>query len=109
MIQEGPMRHVILIEEQSSALDPFGQQVLVWTTFVRCRAAVQRVPGREVFEAAHRAARVPVVFRIRYRTGVAPKMRVTYDGRRHNVTSVTDPDGLKEQMVLVAEELVGED
>lgn len=109
MMFAGPMRHVILIEQQSSQLDGYGQQVLVWTTFLQCRAAVARVPGREVFEAAHRAARVPVLFRIRWRDGVAPKMRVTYDGRRHNITSVSDPDGLKEQLVLATEELVGED
>ena len=108
MIFEGPMRHVIDIQQQSTQLDSFGQQILVWTSFIVCRAAIARVPGREVFDAAHRAGRVPVVFRIRWRAGLFPKMRVAFDGRLHNITSISDPDGLKEQLLIVTEELVGE-
>lgn len=108
MVRAGDMRHVIAIQQRSDALDAYGQPSLAWTTVFTCRAAIQWTPGTEVFAAASRNARAPAVFRIRYRAGVVPSMRIVHDSRVFNVTSVVDQDGRREQLLLTAEELVGE-
>jgi hypothetical protein len=55
-----------------------------------------------------RNGRIPVVFRIRYLDGIAPALRVVFNGKVHNILSAVDLEGIKEEILLTTEELVGE-
>jgi SPP1 family predicted phage head-tail adaptor len=107
-MRPGDLRQVITIQQQTVAQGPHGQPLNGWSTFLTARAAAVRTPGREVFASASRNDRVPTQFRMRYRDGITPAMRVAWDGRIFNIISVTDPDGFKTELLLTTEELVGE-
>lgn len=106
MVRAGDMRHSVRIERLSSTQDAAGQPQRTWTLIAERRAAIQRTPGSEVFASAQREGRVPVVFRLRYLSGVLPAMRLVFDGKVHNILSAIDPDGRREELVVTAEELV---
>lgn len=108
MAEVGAMRHVIDIEQRSPVQDTAGEPILNWNFVMRRRAEVVRTPGREVFAAAERQARVPTQFRIRYPRAIVvlPSMRVVWQSRVYNILSAIDPDGLKVDMLITAEEWV---
>lgn len=104
MVRAGPMRHRVTLEVRSTVQDTAGQQVQVWNVFARPRAALDRTLGKEIFASAQRAGRVPVVFRLRWLEGVTTAMRLIFDGKVHDIVSAVDQAGLKEEMVITAEE-----
>lgn len=105
MVHAGAMRHSIDLQQQATTQDAAGQQSLTWTTFATRRAAVDRAPGSEVWASAQRGGRVPVVFRLRFLSGVTPAMRVVFGGKAHNILSAVDEGGRGEELVITAEEI----
>lgn len=106
MLNLGAMRHVIRIEQRSTTQDAAGEPLNTWTLYAERRAALDRLPGREVWASAQRSGRIPVVFRIHYTDGVLPSMRVVFNSRVFDILSVVDVDGHNESMALVTEEHV---
>lgn len=110
MIRAGAMRHRVRLLVQATQQDATGQPVNTWNIFAQRRAAFDRTPGREVFASAQREARVPVILRLRWLDGVTEGMRVVFtcgccSGRGvHDVKSAIDPAGLREELLIAAEE-----
>lgn len=107
MIRAGPMRFQVVIERRTDEQDDAGQQLDEWDVFATRRAAMQRVTGDEIETAQQEAARVPTTFRLRWLDGVLPAMRLTCDGKVYDIKSAVDPDGLKNELIITAAELVG--
>lgn len=105
MIQSGKLRFKIDIQSRATVQDSHGEPLPTWTSFANVRAAVERSPGREIFASAQTGGRVPVVFRIRYIEGIRPAMRIVFHGRVHNILSVVDQRGLKQELIILTEEL----
>ncbi len=108
MVRAGAMRFQVDILRRSTTQDAAGETLNTWSTFATRRAAIQRTPGSELFAAAGRNGRVPTVFRLRWLDGVTPGMRVQYDSRLFNITSAVDQEEIREELIITAEELVGE-
>lgn len=107
-MRPGPMRHRVVLQQRTSGLDDAGGVRDAWETFATRRAALERAAGREVWASAQRSGRVPAVFRLRWLAGVTSAMRLVHDGRVHNITSVVDQEGRREELVITADELVEE-
>lgn len=112
MVREGDMRHQVELQVRTTVQDGAGEQSPVWNVFQKRRAAIQRTPGGEVFASAQRGARVPVILRLRWLEGVTTAMRLLFkcncclDRGVHDVKSAVDPSGLREELVITAEEHV---
>lgn len=106
----GAKRHIITIQSRTNSQGSTGEVVRVWTDVLTRRAEFVEVPGREVWSSAERHARVPVVFKIRFprEVEVEPKMRLIHNSKVYDIVSAIDPDGLKVDMVITTELLVGE-
>lgn len=110
MVREGDMRHQVELQVRTTIQDAAGEQTNTWNLFAKRRAAIQRTPGQEVFASAQRGARVPVIIRIRWLAGVTDAMRLIFrcaccaDRGVHDVKSAIDPPGLREELVITAEE-----
>jgi SPP1 family predicted phage head-tail adaptor len=105
VIYAGKLRFTLTIEEPSTQRDDAGQPLDEWTTFATRRGAIDRKPGAELVAAAARIAKVPTFFRLRYLGGVVPGMRLREGARTYDVKSAVDPDGLKRELVIIADEL----
>jgi len=64
-------------------------------------AAQEDLSGREWFQAMQTQSTVTTRFRIRYRSDVSPKMRVSCGGKSYEIEAALDPDGTKEQLHLM--------
>lgn len=103
------MREVVRIDRRSTTQDAVGEPLLSWVPFTPLlRAAIERTPGREIWASSERQGRVPTVFRLRWRDGVLPAMRLVSGDRVFNIVSAIDPDGMRAELVITAEELVEE-
>lgn len=109
MVRAGQMRHEVTIQQRSTAQHATtGEPLNTWTTFAIRRAAIERSPGSEVWASAQRSGRVPVVLRLRYLSGVLPGMRVLLGAKVLDIISAVDLAGLREELVITAEERVEE-
>lgn len=102
MIRTGAMRHEVVIQRLAQQQDAAGQQSVEWVEVVRRRAAIQRLPGNEVWALAQKAGRVPTVFRLRFVPGILPEMRVVCAGVVYEIISAVDQTGIGEELVITA-------
>lgn len=105
-MRSGKLRHEITIQALTSMQDSYGGQTESWSTFATVRASVEPLQGREYFASQQVQAEVTTRFRIRYLSGVTPKMRVLYDGRTFNVASVINPNERNHELHIMAYEVV---
>lgn len=112
MMRAGEMRHVVRIQSRSAAQDVAGEQVVQWNTVAERRASMRRSVGSEVFTSAQRQGRVPTEFRLRFMSGVLPRMRLTLVSespvRVYDILAAVDVDGRRETLLITAVELVEE-
>jgi SPP1 family predicted phage head-tail adaptor len=102
------MRHRVTIQRRATGTDTAGGILNTWEDVATRSASMDRAAGSEVWASAQRSGRVPAVFRLRYLSGVEPAMRLLFDGRTYNILSAVDQEGRKAELVITAEELVGE-
>ena len=102
----GGLRHRLTIERKSITQNELGDPVESWSTFAQRWASVEPLRGREFFDAQQVNAEITVRFRLRYTEGVAPEMRVNFDGRLFDVRAVVNVDERKAELILMCSERV---
>ena len=105
----GRLRHVITIQQRTTAQDTSGALAPVWADLGTLRAEVRSPAGLERLQPGmeQRVATVTHQVRIRAReVAVLPSMRVLWNGRLFEIVAVTDPDNLGVQQVLDCFEIV---
>jgi SPP1 family predicted phage head-tail adaptor len=107
-MRPGAMRHRVTIQRRASGVEAAGGVLNGWEDFATRSASIDRAPGSEVWAAAQKSGRVPVVFRLRYLAGVTPAMRLLHKGVVHEIKSAVDMEGRGAELVITAEELVEE-
>ncbi|MEI7704522.1 MAG: head-tail adaptor protein [Deltaproteobacteria bacterium] len=110
-IRAGEMRHRVRIEQRVTTQDTSGEPEHTWELLAETWAGVEQFPGRERLSGEQRLARQPTRFRLRFVGGVTPDMRVVWGERVYDIRDVHLPRGISyrgAEMVLTAEELVGE-
>lgn len=105
-LSAGNLRHVIEIQQRMDLRGESGDPTNTWTLFAKVRASVEPLLGKEYFASEQREASVNTRFRIRYLEGLRPKMRIVWSGRWYDIESVAMVNGIKHEMVIMANELV---
>lgn len=85
--QIGQLDRRIRIETSTSSRGAAGQEILTWSTFAECWAAVE-YPGTrsdEQVQADQEVSTTTVIFVIRYRDGIDQKMRIVYNGDNYDI------------------------
>lgn len=101
----GAMRNYITIEE-STETNTTGERTLTWAEYKSCWASVMPLNGTEKFNLQQTMAEVTHRIRTRYLAGVTPKMRITWDSRTFNITSVINLDEGNHWLEILAVEQV---
>lgn len=89
-MRAGQIDRRITIERNTPGRDAVGAETESWTTLATVWAEVRPAAGREFFDAQQVVAEAKVVFRIRYRSDVTAKMRVSYAGNLYDIHSVAE-------------------
>lgn len=98
-MQPGQLDRQIEIHAPTTSVDAIGQETVSWSLWAKPWAQYETSTGDETFDAAQRTAEQKGTFRIRYRPGVTPKMRVVYDTQIYDILDVAEPNR-REWLVL---------
>lgn len=108
-VRAGDYRHILQYQTLTRSLNPQRQPVETWTTHSTHPAAIEGLNGRE--QLAVQGIEATAAHRIRLRfcpsLTFTPKSRFREPatGRVFNVASVTDRDGTRREMTILATEL----
>jgi SPP1 family predicted phage head-tail adaptor len=100
-MQSGKLRHLVTLEQRTTAPNEFGEPVESWSTYRTVRASREDIAGREWFAAQQTQSEVTTRFELRYMDGVTTAMRVMAAGVPYNIVSVADPEGRRRKLVLL--------
>ncbi|RJP21672.1 MAG: head-tail adaptor protein [Deltaproteobacteria bacterium] len=97
----GQLDRRIRLQRLSTAKNSFGEDTPTYIDEATVWARLLPLPGKEEFVPSDgHSARQPVLFEIRYRSGIGPKWRVVYDGAEYDVEDVGEI-GRREGLRLV--------
>lgn len=106
MVRAGVLRHRVTIQSPQAGTDTWGQPIDGWSDVVSSLPAeVRDIRGREFWQQQQApGGDVNTRVRIRYRTDLAPVMRVLHMGRDLRIEAILDPDGRMAELHLMCRE-----
>ena len=102
----GQLRHRVTIQEKSVAADGYGAEDITWGEVATVWGAVAPLSGREFLEGRNLENEVNTRIRIRYRSGLTPSMRVSWDSRVFDVEAVINRFEEDKEIWLMCKEVV---
>lgn len=104
-MQAGKLRHRITIQEPVVARNGFNEAITTWSAVATVWASVEPLSGREFFAAEHVQSEITHRIRVRYRAGIAPTMRVVFNGRYLMIESVINYGERNTDLQLMCREM----
>jgi SPP1 family predicted phage head-tail adaptor len=101
-MRAGRLRHRISFEVPEEIRNEYGEAERFWVPILTTSASREDLAGREYFAAEQMQSEVTTRFRIRWRSGILPTMRIVSEGVVYDVRSVQDPDGRKRELIIMA-------
>lgn len=98
------LRHWITIQESTDTRDSYGEPIHAWNTFDQVWASIEPISGREYFASKETRSQSTHRIRIRYRSGLSTKMRISWDSRYFDIESILNPDERDRELVLMCVE-----
>lgn len=102
----GQYRHPISIESQAPVKNGFGERVNTWVEFVKTRASISPVSGKELISSMAVESDVTHKVGIRFMPGITPAMRINFNGRIFMILSVINFQELGRELQLMCKEVV---
>ena len=98
----GSMRQRCTVQQVTETQDDSGQPVVTWSDYV-VDEPCQFIPtgGTESMRGRQLEAGTKAIFRVRYRSGYQPEMRIVYGSTNYGITYVNPVDGLRRYVELV--------
>jgi SPP1 family predicted phage head-tail adaptor len=98
------LRESVTIQERTETQNPSGEVTWTWADYKTVRAAVEPLRGQEYFAARQLQSSTNIRVRIRYLSGVTPKMRVKHGTRFYEIEGVIDPESRHRELQLMCVE-----
>lgn len=89
-MQSGRLFNQVMIQSYTATRASNGEEVKSWSTVATVWASVEPLSGRELLAARDVRADVTTRIRIRYRTGITPKMRAIMGSATYEISEVID-------------------
>lgn len=105
-MQAGKLRHSIIIEQGTESFDGNGELITTWSTFATVWAEILPLVGREFWAARQVNAETTGKLRIRYLSGLTPKMHIKFGTRIFNITGISNIEERNEEIVIYYSEVV---
>lgn len=104
-MRAGRLRHRITIQEKTSAQNTYGEH-LTWTDVCTVWASIEPLYGQEFMTADREGASVTTRIVMRYRSGIAPSMRVTEGSHTWDIQSIINLREIDHELHLMCREVV---
>lgn len=102
----GRLRHRVTIQQSDESQGGAGGKVEAWSDLAEVWGAVEPLRGREFIDAHATQAAIDTRIRIRYRAGITPKMRVTWDTHMYDIQAVINLDTRNRELHLMCQEVL---
>lgn len=89
-MRAGKFDRPIVIQQPAEAQTADGQDIQTWSTYHSCYAQWTPLLGNERFRAAGTHAVEAGKFVFRYKTGILPTMRVSFDSKFYKIVAVSE-------------------
>ena len=86
----GALRHQVTVQQVSEAQSTSGAVTRTWSTFATVRAEIRPIRGSEREVGNQLLADATHTVRMRYLSGLTPKMRILHDSRILEITSIAN-------------------
>ena len=94
----GRLRHRVVIETVSRALDAMSQGIETWTTYDTVWAEVQPLKGQQLFEAQKANSAITAKIIMRYRSGVSPTWHIKHGSQYYYIIEIIN-SGMRNKML----------
>jgi SPP1 family predicted phage head-tail adaptor len=84
----GEMKHRITLQKLATSVNQNGFEINTWQDYNTVWAKVSNLSGREYFQAAGTQAEKTVKFTIRYLQDLNTDLRISFEGKQFNITSI---------------------
>lgn len=105
MLRSGLMDRLASVQTPTESANGIGEPILTWSDFATRWIAILPLSGNEQMTAMAQEGSVTHRVRMRYTSGMKPKMRLVAEGRTFEVMSVVER-GRKEEHELMVTEVV---
>ncbi|WP_333861533.1 phage head closure protein [Clostridium sp.] len=82
------LRHKITFQKLTTSTNENGFEEEIWEGYLTVWAGVSNLYGREYFEATAVQAEKTVKFIIRYSSSISTDMRILFEDKQYNITSI---------------------
>lgn len=106
MINAGELDKRITLQAETGAQDSYGTPGGTWADLATVWAGIITTGGREFYAAQKVNAETAAVFKIRYRSGINPTIRIQYGRRYFNILSIADPEERHEELLISCKEVI---
>lgn len=102
-MRAGRLSSRITIQERQKTTNPAnGEDLFGWVDVLSCAAEFVPNRGQEFFASRQKQDESAGLFRIRYRAGIVPEMRILFEGKPYDIISVDPMFGRKTGLELLA-------
>ena len=103
----GRLKAKVTIQQVSETPNAYGERVITWNNYAANRwAEVDPQKGVEQFLRQRTISSDTVLFRLRYLTGIVPKMKLVYGGHDYNIRSVINVKNADRELLLECEKII---
>ena len=105
-MRPGRLRHRVVIQRATDAIDQYGDQTKTWASLATVWAAVEPLNGREFFAAAQTQSQVSTRITIRplIDQTITPKDRVKFGSRYFDIQTVINVEERNIELQLLCAE-----
>jgi SPP1 family predicted phage head-tail adaptor len=104
MIRAGTLKHLLTIETPSTTTNEYREEIQTWTTLLSTRASIKPLRGKETYINQTKDATATHLVTFRYQIDITPIMRVRFNDRLFNITSVINVEESNKVTQLLVEE-----
>lgn len=103
-MRAGELRHPLTLQQATDVQNTRGEAIPTWSDVADVWGAIEPLSGREGFAANQMYASATHRIRIRYRSGVVPKMRFTKGSRVFEIDAVLNVDERNRELACLVTE-----
>lgn len=105
-MRPGRLRHRVVVQRATDAIDQYGDQTKIWANLATVWAAVEPLNGRELFAAQQTQGQTSTRITIRPIVGqsISPKDRVKFGSRYFDIQSVINVEERNIELQLLCVE-----
>lgn len=105
ILKIGKLKHRVTLQEYTATRDSYGAELEAWVDIATAWASVEPLTGKEYFQTQQINAEISTKVTIRFKAGVAAKMRLIYNDRVFEIISVINTEEKDVQLVLMCREM----